>query len=567
MDDLLVIGQSARVCSSVLGLCWVLGVPHLAAAQSAPQAALGDGVSRSELNHTADLTAAEASQRVVGMSVVDGQFVYVRGMGERYTNALLNGAPLPNLGTDRKSVPLDLFPALALEELRLDRQFLPDVPADFTAGSVRLETRDFPNQPLFQLSLSGAYNTASTAHKRPGYDGSSTDFLGFDGGRRHLPTDIPNQRLDATSTSTAQQVEYGHRVNTPLVTFMKATPPDFGLRLVAGNSYRIAPEAKLGVMMALSYGRSYELQQLTQRTFAPGALPDGSQALLVGQEYSGQRAVDSVRWGALGSAALELSRRHTLSLVCFHGQSADDTSSDLESPGDTGIHATHLEYVSHSLNTLQLRGEHHFPQLSQLEIDWQTSLGSATRDQPDTRDVRYQRGERDGVPGWNFVADSSGEHQYLNQSDTTVTAGFDVLQPLISSLEHETKLKVGALVSSRDSDFRARRFQLVPARTPGFLFNQLSFCPGASWSGGCPNYLFRPDLIRADGLLLNEWSLNHDQYQTGLDVYASADSSAKPVGFAPRPALAAMGTGGLAQQSQKWSGSADVLPVWLRNQL
>ncbi len=528
-------GRGARVCCCVLGLCWMLAVPCQALAQetragvlveptkaaSTRDSAIADSAERADLAQTSDLTAAEASQRVLGATVVDGQIVYARGMDARYTNALLNGVPLSSMDTDHESVPLDLFPALALESLTITRQFLPDVPGDFAAGSVQIRTRDFPDRPLFQLSLSGAYNTASTGQKRPGYAGSSSDWLGFDGGRRSLPSGIPNQKLDAASTTTAQQIDYGHRFNTPLVTFMKATPPNFGLRLVAGNSYRLSPDAKLGVMIALSYGRSYQSEQLTQRTFVQGTLPDGTHALLVGQEYSGPRAIDSVRWGTLGSASLELSSRHTLSLLGFHGQNADDSTSDLQSPGASGIHATHLEYVSHALNTLQLRGEHHFPRLSRLEIDWQTSLGSASRDQPDTRDVRYQRGERDGTPGWNFLPDSSGEHQFLNQSDTTVTAGFDVLQPIISTPEHETKLKVGALVTSRDSDFRARRFQLVPARTPGFLFDQLSFCPGAAWSGGCANYLFRPDLIRPDGLLLNEWSLNHDQYQTGLDVYAA----------------------------------------------
>jgi outer membrane receptor protein involved in Fe transport len=523
MNETLLVRRLAQACRIVLVSCCVFCAPRLAFAQGhEPQqaVALGDSVARADMDKTADLTAADASQRLLGATVVDGQSVYVRGMGARYNDALLNGAPLPDADTDRRTIPLDLFPALALDRLTITRQLLPDSPADFAGGSLRIETLRFPDRPLFQLSLSGAFDTASTGRKRVGYDGSSTDWLGFDSGRRSLPSGLPDQKLDTASTTTAQQVQYGHRFNTPLVTFMKATPPNFGLQLVTGNSYRVAPDVKLGVMMALSYDRAYRVEQLTQRTFVPGSLPDGSNALLVAQDYQGQRGVDSVRWGALGSAALLISKRHTLSLLGFHGQNAEDTTSELESPGASSIHATHLEYVSHALDVLQLRGEHHFPQLSDLEIDWQATLGNASRKQPDTRDVRYQLGARDGVPGWNFISDSSGEHQYLDQSDTTVTAGVDVVQPLIRTQAHETKLKMGALVTSRDTDFRARRFQLVPSRTPGFLFNELSFCPGAAWSGGCANYLFRPDLIRADGLLLNEWSLTHDQYQTGLDVYA-----------------------------------------------
>ena len=482
--------------------------------------AVGDGVGRAEIAHTPDKNAAEAAQRVVGATIVGGRFVFVRGLGERYTNALLNGAPLPSTEPDRNTVPLDLFPSLVLDSLTITKQFLPDMPADFAGGSVRITTRDFPRQPLLQLSVSGAFNTETTGRKRPGYSGSSTDWLGFDGGRRSFPSGIPNRKLNTASATTDEQLRFGHRFNTPLITYMKATPPNFGVTLVAGNSYKVGVDSKLGVITALSYGRSYQLTQLTQRQFAPGMLPDGTKAVLVAQEYSGQRTVDTVRWGAFGSAALEISHRHTITLVGFRSQSADDSTYELESPGDSGIHSTHLEYVSRALNFVQLRGEHHFPKLSDLEIDWFGSLATANRDQPDTRDVRYTRGERDGVPGWDFLPDGSGQHQFLTQSDTTVNVGLDVLQPLVKAVEHETKIKVGTLITSRDRSFRARRLQITPGKTHGFLYNQLSFCPGQAWSGGCPNYLFRPELIRADGLVLDEYTQGYDQYETGLDVYA-----------------------------------------------
>ncbi|HYQ03162.1 MAG TPA: TonB-dependent receptor [Polyangiaceae bacterium] len=484
-------------------------------------AAVGDGVGRAEIARTPDRNAAEAAQRVVGATIIDGRFVYVRGLGERYTNALLNGSPLPSTEPDRNTVPLDLFPSLVLESLTINKQFLPDMPADFAGGSVRINTRQFPKQPLLELSISGAYNTESTGEKRPGYVGSNTDWLGFDGGRRSFPSGIPNTKLDASSTTTQEQVSYGHRFNTPMITFMKSTPPDFRASLVAGNSFKVGTDTKLGVVTALNYGRQYRLADITTRRFRPGMLPDGTQTLLVDSEYYGKRAIDSVRWGAFGSAALEIARKHTVTLIGMHSQNGDDGTWDLETPGGAGFHTTHLEYVSRALNFVQLRGEHHFPKLADLEIDWHTSYATADRDQPDMRDVRYQRGERDGVPGFNFVSDLSGQHQFLKQSDQTVTGGLDILQPLVRNEAHETKLKVGTLIASRRRDFNARRFQLVPSRTPGSLFNELSFCPGGTWAGGCPNYLFRPELVRPDGLLLDENTQAYDAYKTGLDVYAA----------------------------------------------
>ena len=97
-------------------------------------AAASDGVGRAEIARTPDRNAAEAAQRVVGATIVGARFVFVRGLGERYTNSLLNGTPLPSPEPDRQTVPLDLFPALVLDSITITKQFTPDMPADFAGG-------------------------------------------------------------------------------------------------------------------------------------------------------------------------------------------------------------------------------------------------------------------------------------------------------------------------------------------------------------------------------------------------------------------------------------------------
>ncbi len=147
-------------------------------------ASIGDGVSRTEVDRTPDRNAAEAAKRVVGVTIVDGRFVYVRGLGERYTNALLNGAPLPSPEPDRQTVALDLFPTKVLEGITIKKQFLPDMPGDFAGGSVLIQTRDFPRKAMFQVTLGTGFDTSSTFRERPAQRGSGTDFLGFDSGLR-----------------------------------------------------------------------------------------------------------------------------------------------------------------------------------------------------------------------------------------------------------------------------------------------------------------------------------------------------------------------------------------------
>ena len=486
-------------------------------------AVVGDGVGRAEIARTPDKNAAEAAQRVVGATIVNNRFVYVRGLGERYTNALLNGAPLPSTEPDRNTVPLDLFPSLVLDSLTIVKQFTPDMPADFAGGSVRIATREFPKQRLFQLSVNGAFNTEATFRSRPTYYGSSRDWLGFDGGRRALPEGIPQRKLDSTGATDDERLVYGHKLNSPMGTQGETSPPNHGVSLVAGDSYKLKDDTKLGAMLALTYGRSYQLRELTVRRFRLGLLPDGSRALLAGDEFKGPQGIETVRWGAFGSFAIERSRNSTVRLMGFRSQSADDTTTELEGQFDNTVgtfHVNRLEYVSRSLNFVQLSGDHRYPKQNDLEIAWHASLATANRDQPDTRDVRYRRGERQGVEGWGFVGDQSGQHSFLQQSDTTLAGGLDVLQPLVKAEDKRISIKVGGLVTSRRRDATARRFRLEPPREPGALYDALSFCPSQGWNRACPNLLFREELIGPGGLQLNEWTLNFDQYETGLDVFA-----------------------------------------------
>ena len=70
-------------------------------------------VSAEQIARSPDSDAGQAVQRVSGVTVQDGKYVFVRGLGERYTTTSLNGARIPSPDPERKVVPLDLFPSRA----------------------------------------------------------------------------------------------------------------------------------------------------------------------------------------------------------------------------------------------------------------------------------------------------------------------------------------------------------------------------------------------------------------------------------------------------------------------
>jgi Outer membrane protein beta-barrel family/Carboxypeptidase regulatory-like domain/TonB-dependent Receptor Plug Domain len=482
-------------------------------------ASVGDGVGRAEIARTPDRNAAEAAQRVVGATIVGGRFVYVRGLGERYTNALLNGTPLPSTEPDRTTVPLDLFPSLVLDSITINKTFTPDMPADFAGGSVRINTRDFPRQTLFQISLNGGFNSAATFRDRLTYTGSSTDWLGFDGGTRQMP-DLPDKRLDTRGATAEELTEYGRKLNSRMSSRRGFTPPNHGISIVAGDSFKFGGNQKLGVVTALNYGRSFNIIDEQRKNFL--TQPGGG--IRVADDIKMEHGVDSVRWGAFGSVSYEPHPDHLLNFTGLHSQSADNEVFELEGSYENSrqtIHTTHLQYTERALNFGQLRGRHTFKSYNRMELDWHAALAAANRNQPDSRDSDYVKTDT----GYSWIPGTqSGSHFFSKQSEVTRNAGIDVTQPLTRSVEQETRLKVGGFVSSRERDFSARRFAFEPVMGRGRLdratFDRISSCTGATFPANCSDNLFLSSNVRSDLLTVRETTQSFDAYEAGLDVYA-----------------------------------------------
>ena len=128
-----------------------------------------DSISTEEISRLPDSSAAQAIKRVTGVSIVGGKYVFVRGLGERYSNTLLNNVEIPSPEPNRRVVPMDIFPASLLASLQTVKTFSPDQPGGFAGGSVQVFTKDFPEALTMSLSLSTGFNTQATSTDRLTY--------------------------------------------------------------------------------------------------------------------------------------------------------------------------------------------------------------------------------------------------------------------------------------------------------------------------------------------------------------------------------------------------------------
>ncbi|MEL7342856.1 MAG: carboxypeptidase regulatory-like domain-containing protein, partial [Bacteroidota bacterium] len=164
-----------------------------------------DGVTFDLVKRTGDANVAAAMQRVVGVTVQDGKYVYVRGLGDRYSQTLLNGADLPSLDPNRNTVQMDIFPSNLIGQVVVYKNFTPDLPGSFTGGLIDVRTKDFPDRPTINISASLGYNTnASLRNDILSDEKSSTDWLGYDNGKRDVPEIIgePGSFLTSTNSNT-----------------------------------------------------------------------------------------------------------------------------------------------------------------------------------------------------------------------------------------------------------------------------------------------------------------------------------------------------------------------------
>ena len=487
-------------------------------------AVVGDSVGRAEISKSADKNAAQAAQRVVGATVVGGRFVYVRGLGERYTNALLNGAPLPSPEPDRAAVPLDLFPTPVLNSLTIAKTFTPDVPGDFAGGSVRIDTREIPSEPLFSLSASVGYNTNTTFRERLTHRGGDTDWLGLDDGTRAFPGGVPDDYAIAVGapkpsgeTVTEEEAnDAGRKLNSYMSATRGNTPPNHGVAAVAGSGFDIGNDRKVGVLGAVSYGRSYTVRQNELIRDYDGDSSD-PRGFSEERDYVATTGNEKVSWGGFGSVTYRFSAQHRVSLTGLRSTLADNRTQHVKGWNDlrsADIWATRLTFVTRALNLGLLDGEHRFPGLGGAELDWNLTLSSATRDEPDRRDTVWSRGTT--ASPYQFTdATDSGRHFFSTQEERQYGGGLDFTQPLGG---RDTKLKAGGLVSIRDRSFDARilRFRQrrgtrdVPAPQPDACVSHVDTCNDG---------LFVPERIGTT-LQIDESTGKADAYDAFLDIYA-----------------------------------------------
>jgi TonB-dependent receptor len=389
------------------------------------------------ISRAGDSDVGSALRRVTGVTLIDNKFIYIRGLGERYSNVTVNGAAVPSPDLARSVIPLDLFPASIVESLKVQKSWGPDLPANFGGGAIDIRTRNVPSGPVAAISIGTGFNS------------ESDDGLSYpDSGSSALPgalrsaisryqgdlsqTNIYDVENDSGNAVTREQAEGIQRdlilsLNRNVAISQGSLDRDRDIKVDLGNAWDVADELVLGASISGAYDEDYRNKNQTKRSIGS---PETNFAEV-------ERTVHEERTTLAFVLGAEYAQDHSVQLSHYNIQNDSDearitTSFSNDNPvvdnSPDRNYATRME--ERELVLSQIKGSHrlgNFAPLTALEmlsLDWFYSDAEATTDIPNATSFigSLDRNTAEPTP-YISKSSSSGQFEFLSLKDSVESWG------------------------------------------------------------------------------------------------------------------------------------------------
>ena len=425
---------------------------------------VSDAISSEGMSQTGSSNAADAVKRVPGASVVGGKYVYIRGLGGRYSNAKLNGVTIPSTDPDGHAAELDLFPTHLLDNITVEKTFTPDKAGDFAGGLVDMQTKSIPEQLKLEFSSSIGYNSRTTNKEIWTAPTGKWDWLAFGGGFRSLPGILENNRPSgiANSYETAEDAILADKVNRAFTSTMqpkkRIAPFDQSYKLSFSNRYFIH-ERPLGILASLSYSRSFSHDSGLRKKFQSSWENDH----LEYKAYD-SRSKEKVLWSSYLNINYPLHPNHRLISQYIYTRSGENTCGYVAGDftgGSTSIWQEErmILYTEQGIGNFQLNGEHLF---NPFRIDWSVDFGSSTRNDPDHRyfpnEIKIDPETGDTTHSTSQPSGDDAERYYREISEKAREFKMDLSFPFYKRYGRDAALKFGWSFAKKERENMEQKF-------------------------------------------------------------------------------------------------------------
>ena len=362
-----------------------------------------------ELTRKGVSNVGEGLTKVSGVSMVGNKALFVRGLGDRYNNATLNGLPIPSTNPDVKLIPLDLFPASIVKNISVVKSYSAPLYGDFSGGTVDIVTKDYPDQPFFKVSLSSGFNSKTTGKPFMRSSEGIGSYSGFNRSNREMPDQVASlpfynanenggNRSPGFATSWSPQ-----RQNAPV---------NQGVTIAGGNLYKFNNGKELGFLANVAFKNDYSFQ-------------DGVSALYNAQKspryrYATETYQYTTNTSGLFNFYFKQSEKSNYNLTFLYvNDSADGVYDNSGSQFDLGeISGRRNTYTQNTLLSTQLKGNNKFG--DRTGFTWALGYANTIGSMPD----RTQNTFRNVGGNFYFVTDAiSYNHKFFSDLDDTELTG------------------------------------------------------------------------------------------------------------------------------------------------
>ena len=469
-----------------------------------------------------DSNVASALKRVPGLTLVGGRFIYVRGLGERYSSTLLNGANVPSPDPVRRVVPLDLFPAGIIDSISVQKGFTPDLPAEFGGGTVVLRTKKLPQQGFFEAELEIGYRDGTTGKDGLRHDGGGEDWTGYDDGTRAMSNLLREASANGTRVTEFNRFTGTGYTQAELEAIGESLPvnydidhddiaPNWGFKFGGGNRYAVSETMDLGFLAALDYGDDW-LTTTQQRT---DFVVSGDE-LVSENDFTRVSTVRDIGLSGFFTLGAEIGDNHRISYNWMTlRQTTDRTQREqgFNIDADGGdVQFSLLEWIEREVISNQLLGEHVIPQTWDTQVNWAFTTSIANADEPATRQYRYDpytltESEDDLIFS---LRNDSNQWRWSKLEDNSDNWSLSISQPLNFWEKMDLKLQAGVDSVSKDRESEVRRFAFQSK-------GSLSGNPALRLNLNPEDIIF-PDTIGPTGWQINDATIATDTYTADQQI-------------------------------------------------
>lgn len=486
------------------------------------------GISGQQISRTLDKDASEVVKRVPGITIMDNRFLIVRGLSQRYNNVWLNNAATPSAEADVKAFSFDIIPSSMIENIMIFKSPAAELPADFSGGFVKITTKNLPELNGVFVSYGMGISESTTFREFLKPASGSTDWLGFDNGSRALPSDMPahlNQYELATNPVIRERITaIGRELNNNWLPVRGNAYPD--QKFLAGLNRKFNfGNTTVGNITAITYSLSNSSEEIRKTDYSIYDFSVDKPSYL--NQFVDEHYSNSARVAVMNNTSVSFGKNSKIELRNLFNQAGSSryilrTGREWYNNGRY-IRSEELRYLSRSIYTGQLAGEHSFNE-GKTKIDWILGYASSNKKEPDTKRYRYLRDETDESRYMLLFSDqpdlSSQSRMWINLRESTMSGMVNYTRQLNMG-GFQPELKAGIYIENKDRSFHARNFGYAKASSES-VFGQ-TYLP-------VEQIFTDANINLTSGIKLSEVTAPSDSYTAGNKQIAAYISTKIPLG-------------------------------------